>query len=194
MARFFDKTELILIILLILLFDLNGFCDIALKHITYKEKTNHILLLLTISFLVIDVLIYHMILHSRPVVEVEFTVDSTLHHGKEESKSDFCIKEIKHEVEEYQKKIDNTKKICDIPTTTKYSRISELIVGNFIVVVLIFIVFGALLTTNKYYEEDSSREPVNSAGVKLLLSIPVILAALGIGIFINLPQLHDYDF
>jgi hypothetical protein len=135
-----------------------------------------------------------MILHSRPVVDVEFTVDSKSYHDKDDSKKEYCVKEINHEVEEYLKKIDNTKKLCDIPTTTRYSRISELIVGNFIVVVLIFIVFGALLTTNKYYDEDNTREPVNSTGVKLLLSIPVILAALGIGIFTNLPQLHDYSF
>ena len=189
--------------LLILLFDLNGFCDISLQHMTYKEKRSHFMMILIIAFLVIDFLIYHMISHSIPLPDVEYavnraehmensqennaenSVENTAEHIESTAVADtsdysydyiaYCEKEVDFEVEEYQKKIQKTKALCSIPSTNEYIRLSEKLVGNFIAIVLIMIIVMSLTTVQK--EGIQTTNHINSTSTKLILSIPIALTA-----------------
>ena len=72
MPKFFNKNELILLMLIILLFDVNGFCDVAVPHIVKKNSRNYVLIFLTLIFVVYSIHVYHMTCHITPPPSVKY--------------------------------------------------------------------------------------------------------------------------
>lgn len=93
MARFMNKSELVLIVLLILVFDLNGFCDMTTNHVPYKLQFGWITYLLSILFLLFDVYVFHFVITHEPPhelslsVEKPMTEDKTNNNKEEEEKA-----------------------------------------------------------------------------------------------------------
>lgn len=186
MARFFNNDELILLILLILLFDLNSFCDMSLQHIVYREKRNIPIFVLIVLFLLADTYVFYKVCESAHVKNVECD------HG------DFSYKVVRHD-ENHNKKnhnaeihnTENQEEDHDILTPEdikidKNIKITEYIVGNFVVLVLVAIVTAALLSRSK--DDMQTSNTFNSTKTKLLLSIPIFLAMVAILLFINIPK------
>ena len=57
MGRFLNKQELIIIVLLILLLDFNGFISTALNHIMYGQRRNTWIFLFSVALLLYDIFI-----------------------------------------------------------------------------------------------------------------------------------------
>lgn len=180
MARFFDNHELILLILLILLFDLNSFCDMSLQHIIYKEKRDIITFVIIVLFLLADTYVF-------------YTVCETAHiNHKECSDDDIRYKVVRDENNDIL--TENLTDDHDIMTpeeikTDKNIKATEYIVGNFVVLVLIAIVIAALLSKSK--DDMQTKNTINSTKTKLLLSIPIFLAMIAILLFINIPRKNN---
>jgi len=75
MSVFFNVPELFIVIILILLLDLNNFCDIVLT----RPNVNIIVIIVTLTFLLFDCYFLHYTGTLKDTESVSFKVDGTLY-------------------------------------------------------------------------------------------------------------------
>ena len=166
MARFFNKNELIIIILIILLFDLNGSCFEFLNYIIFKNQKGIFAIILIIMFLIMDSYVYHTVVNIIPMPDVEYKPNNIRNIHT-------CKDEINEQVNEQNQIISQLKNICDSDETSS-NIISEKIVFNFMAIVLIIIVICALSVSQSKYEPGT----INSFGKRALKSMPIFILAI----------------
>jgi len=167
MARFLNKNELIIIILIILLFDLNGSCFEFLNYIIFKNQKGIFAIIIIMGFLMIDSYIYHDVSNIIPMPDIEYKPNNIRNINT-------CEDEINIQIDEQTRIISQLKHACDsdkIPTSTI---ISEKIVFNFIAVVLIIIIICALAVSESEYKPGT----INSFGTRTVRSIPLFILAI----------------
>lgn len=177
MGRFLNKQELIIVVLLILLLDFNGFISTALNHIMYGQRRNTWIFLFSVALLLYDIFIFHIIIKHDPIPEVDFKPN-------ENRKGMNCEEILKKQVKENSDKnikLGELVKECNNDPNQKANKLTEQITLNFVVFVLIMIVIGAALT-------NGGRADVNPVSKRLILSIPVMIIAGLIFIYANIYQ------
>lgn len=167
MARFFNKNEIIIIILIILLFDLNASCFGFLNYIIYKNETSIYAIIIIMIFLLADTYIYHVILHIVPVPEVEYGPNQIRNIST-------CEKQINIQIEEQIHIISQLEQSCDTDRSPPGIIFSEKIVFNFIAIVLIIIVICCLTITPSNYKCII----INDLQTRTLRSIPILMFAM----------------
>lgn len=164
--KFFNKNELVLIILLILLLDLNGFCNVALNHIVYSKDKYTFIFLLSIALLLYDIYVFHTVANYRELPNVQFTV--------EEKYDDVtCKEDIESEISNNVTRINKLERIkqnCD--KIDIQSVFIEKIVVNYTAVVLIILCIFAVLINN--------HDGMNNEQTKMIISVPIIIVAMGL--------------
>src|SRR5271165_6106674 len=103
MGRFFNKSEIIVIILIILLFDLNGSCFEFLNYVIYKNNTNKFIIILIMALLLLDTYIYHTVSNIVPVPDVVYTVSNNANPNKQHTNT--CEKQTDDDIKEHEEVI-----------------------------------------------------------------------------------------
>jgi uncharacterized membrane protein len=161
MVRFFNKNELIIILLVILLFDLNGFCDIASDHILYVDKRAFFSLFLALIFLLFDIYFYTSLINSEPLTYTTY---------KNNKKRDLtCEEHVDDQVEDLNMHIDKIQKSCTAKINNSGHVISSKLVLGFTNLVLVIMLIACIT------HSGSGNENSNTLTYRILLSIPVIL-------------------
>jgi hypothetical protein len=137
MARYFDKRELVLIALLILLFDLNGFCDIVLPHILFKDKQTWILFVMVSVSLFVDIGIYRTELNSIPFEQVTFANNED--HNKKN-----CEEKIDIQISNLNNKIGQLKNKCNTEISQSYKVVEKMALT---IIALIFVTIFVVAVT-----------------------------------------------
>jgi len=171
MNRFFSKNELTLIILLIMLFDLNSFCDISLKHIVYTNNRMFLTFFMGLTFLLLDIFIYHTITNTTPMPEVVFQPNSS------RDQPTTCEASVQKQVAQYNDAINKSKTLCTNPQSNQFAIISEKVVINFVATVFVAIVISALAM--------KMTPEMNPRLTRLALSVPLILIMLALVVWVN---------
>jgi len=165
MGRFFNKYELINIMLVILLLGMNSFTEISTSYITYENKRNHIGLILAMSFILLDIYIYSTLVSSRPLPDV-------IYQTAEKIALD-CEHENEKQIQDAFEKIRAIKNLCKKPTYDPDIILSKKIVVGFIVTVIIVIITTSITL-------GGSDPNSNSLKMRILLSLPLVALAGGV--------------
>jgi len=165
MGKFMNKQELILIVLLILLFDFNGFCGTALDHIMYGKRRHTLIFLIAVVLILYDIFIFHVIVTNDPLPEVEFKPT--------DEKIVTCEQGINEQVKMHEESARQLKGLineCKVQKTDAANHLTETIVLNYIALVLVamFIACVAIPGT-----EDTNRR-----SKRAILGIPVLIVAI----------------
>ena len=171
MGKFLNKRELILLVLIIVLFDLNGFCETALNHIIYGRRRHTMIFLLSVAILCYDIFIFHSIINHPPIPEIEFKPND-LH------KTLTCEEELENQLETKTKQIKNTTVKCKIDETNNSNKLTETLVLNFIILILIMICVSTISI------KDS--EGINLRSKRLILASPIIIITSLLFIYVNI--------
>lgn len=171
MARFFDKKELVLIALLILLFDFNGFCDVVIPHIMFKDKQVWGTFLMVFAFLIIDAYIYSAEADSLPLETITFSNNQ----NHEEHSCDNIIKEQK---EKFENKMEELHNICNVPEPKGYSLMKKISLTT-ITFILVAIYFIAVTSKGDYGENilDSVKSRALRGSPLLLIGLIIMYLA-----------------
>lgn len=168
MSRFLDQRELILVVLLLLLFDLNGFCYIITEIIPHKHKFKPIIYIISIIFLIFDMYLFHHAITFEKIPKVKFEVD---------------IDGVKNESDNEETEEENNDD--NFLLKDKY-RYIEKIVANFIAVAILITVIACIITSHSRYTKDEyGKNTYNSTAISLVYSSPLILLVLLIAIYAN---------
>ncbi len=168
MPKFLNKNELVILALIILLFDVSGFCVVSFPYIV-NGKGNMMAIFITMIYVIYSTLIYHAICNSPPPHSVKYKPDG-------DHNSDITCD---NKVDEYSKEkdlhIDEMKKICNEKTTNYGTYISERIVLSIIgLIFMLFLYVGIFKVANVGN---------NTKGIRALRSMPIIMLTLGMLLF-----------
>jgi hypothetical protein len=132
MARFFEKHELIFAVLIILLFDLNGFCEVILPQLLYEKDRNIKMYIIVVCFLLFDMYVFHTILYSHHQPSIQYSVEKPYKHLT-------CEEHNQDQIKENQKQSAELETICKLKPWNDDDIVSERIVFNFIILILILL-------------------------------------------------------
>jgi len=153
MGRFFNKNELVIIIIIILFFDLNNFCNTALNQIISKEKLNVMLFLFLIIMIVFDVYIFYSVANSIPTAPNYYNVKESPKSNEDNttpqavSRRSTCQQEVDAEIRNYVNDINEIKKIncSEYRTEQNYVKIKKIILVIVSIVLITIISAGMIL-------------------------------------------------
>lgn len=165
MGRFFNKYELINIMLIILLLGMNSFTEISTSYITYENKRNHIGLILAMSFVLLDIYIYSTLVSSRPLPDVVYKTAEKIAYD--------CEHENEKQIKDALEKVKYIKHLCEKPTYDPDIILSKKIVVGFLVTVILVIIATSITLGGK---DPNS----NSLTMRMILSLPLLALAGGI--------------
>lgn len=188
MARFMNKRELVLVVLLILVFDLNGFCDMTTNHIPYKEQFGWITYLLSIVFLLFDVYVFHFVITNEPSREVSLGVEKVASKDKKvevEDKTKTITENadiiVKNEEIKDEELIKKEKEIESIAQDENLFNLAEKIVVNFIAAAVTCVIIFTI-----YFVAFSNKPGLNSSSKVAVLLIPLMLVVCSLLAFANI--------
>jgi hypothetical protein len=161
MPKFLNKNELVLIALIILLFDVNGFCAISLPYII-NGKGNLLLLLVMISFIIYSTYVYHSISHNYAPFSIEYKPDND-HSGIPP-----CNVELNEAIKEYEKHAKEMNKICAANPIDKGTYLAEKIVLTIIAIFLLLFVFVGVFKVGKHIETPTMNRVLRASPIVLL--------------------------
>lgn len=166
MTRFVNKRELVIIVLLILVFDLNGFCDIVTSMIPYKKKVNFFTYLLAIAFFLFDVFVFHYVVNFEPEDDVAFAVEDN------------------EETKKKGNKVEQDKKINVEETIAKdesmFSLVEKVVI-NFLALVVTLVIIATL-----YFVGSKNSDRINSVKYVTVLLSPLLLVVSSLLSFANI--------
>ena len=166
MPKFFNKNELVLLMLIILMFDVNGFCEVFVPYIVDSEKRDYILIGLSIISIIYSIYVFHTICYYREPPSVKYKTSDN-----HEEKS--CNESVNETIKKNDQMINEMKLNCETGDINYGINLSEKIVLT--IIPLIFITF---IYTTIYKVDDGNK--INSKNMRMLLSIPIILLACSI--------------
>jgi len=166
MPKFLNKNELVLLMLIILLFDLNGFCEGFIPYIVNPKKRNYVLVSLMAIIVLYSIYVYHSICHYVAPPSVKYKVSD-----KHDVLS--CIEQVDDAIEKNQEMVDEMKYNCNNVHINTGTYLAEKLVLTLIPVIILTFVFIAI-----YKVEDG--DGVNSENTRILLSVPLILLSCSI--------------
>lgn len=170
MPKFFNKNELIVLMLIILMFDVKGFCDVSLEHIINKNDRKFTLFFLTMITMLLSIYAYDWVCNITPPPNVKYTVNQIPNPTCEENVKNTSIhnNNIINEMEE------NCKHKLSYGTYA-----SEKIALTFISLILLIFVYYAI------YNADVT-PMTNNKVTRMYLSSPIILLSCCILIFAHI--------
>ena len=178
MGRFFDRSELVLIVMIFVLFDLNGACREFINHICFKNKKQTIAFLIVLGVLVYDVVLINLVINSPKTPPVTFTVDdsnpSHAHNQEEQTPQVKCEFETNVQRTDLNKKISQLDSLCVDNSGSNALIISKKIVTIFIAVVLLMITFACLTISSDSYPNTE----INPLSTRFFYSTPLIIAVI----------------
>ena len=133
--------------------------------------------LFSVALLLYDIFIFHLIIKHDPIPEIGFKPN-------EDRKVRNCKENLQKQIKENRDKNIKLGKLEDECNQDKYkdaNKLTEQITLNFVVFVLIMIIVGTMLT-------NRNSDDVNSVSKRLVLSIPVMIAAGLVFVYANIYQ------
>ena len=174
MGRFLNKRELVIVVLLILLLDFNGFISTALNHIMYGRRRHTWIFLISVALLLYDIFIFHVIINHDPMSELDFKPN-------DDREVRTCEENLEKEIKNNNKnnvELNNLKNKCNNDDYKGANELTEKITLNFVVFVLTMIIISTMLVNNG--------PDTNPTSKKLILSIPIIIVAGLVFIYANI--------
>jgi hypothetical protein len=183
MGRFFDKNEVFIIVIIILLLDLNSSCWDFLNHIIFKQKKDTLVYLAVLGLVLVDLYVLHEAVISvrQPPIVLSPT------KNKEPKK---CQDVAEEQIEEEYKTIGELKYVCQPDPNAHGYLLSEKLVMGFVAVVLIIIV-GICLSVSEFRYKYKFGE-VNDFNTRAWRCVPLILVAIGL-IYLVLKKNTSWD-
>lgn len=169
MSRYFDKRELVLILLVILLFDINGYCTTVIPHIIYKNKQTWLVFIMINLVILIDIYIYHSEVNSVELHNIEF-VNNKLRYD------DTCENKIKYAKEEITKQYNELLNNNCTKKENIYYKTLEKVVLTILACLFICLFIGAT-----YISETNT---VDSKEWRIIRGSPLLLLSVGILYFV----------
>lgn len=166
MPKFLNKNELVLLILIILLFDVNGFCAISTPYII-NNKGSLFTVILTMIFVLYSTYMYHTISTGYASYPITYTPND-YHSGP--PSCDIILSEM---ATSDNIQISEMKQICEDKPVTLGTLLSEKIVLTSIALILFIFVLVSVFYTENYSND------------KLLRAIPTLIMASFLFLFAN---------
>jgi hypothetical protein len=104
MPKFFNKNELIILMLIILMFDVKGFCDVSLEHIINKNDRKFTLFFLTMITMIFSMYVYDVVCNITPPPNVKYSVTQNSNHT--------CEENVKYKSNQYNDIINEMEENC----------------------------------------------------------------------------------
>jgi hypothetical protein len=171
MPKFFNKNELIILMLIIMLFDLKGFCDVALEHVVNTDDKQLILFFLTMVFTCFSIFVYHTICEIPPPIQVKYK-PSDKHHIPT------CEEEVQEFIHRKEEIIDEMNKNCS-HSVSYGTHLSERIALTAITILLLTFAYFAVNGVNE-------GPGINPKSIRILYTTPIVLMACCICSFANI--------
>lgn len=168
MPVFFNKSELIFIMLVLLMFDMNAFMDASTQYIVHDHKMKFAELLVLISILLYDFYTYKSLINMKTIGDTDYRV--------EEGSASDCPEYVDSLSRKSERELRNLKDRCYTNTNNRLHRISYNIVSCFTLASILVLFFMTLLFGKKI---ENSR-PLSS---RFLHSIPSIITGIIIVIY-----------
>lgn len=175
MGKFLNKNELILVILIILLFEFNGFCGTALNHIMYGKRKHTFVFFISIALLLYQIFVFHTIISHLPIPDVKFKIDKLTNNEIT------CETQLKTQIDinnDRVSQLKNIEKMCKNMSIDDSLKLTEKIVLNFIAIVLVLLFISTILVSGNF--------DANGTGKKIFLGIPVIIISLSLFVYTNI--------
>jgi len=169
MARYFDKRELVLIILVLMMLDFNGFCDTVIPHIVNKNEQTWLMVFIVTMTLFIDISVYVSTIHSVPTDKIFFS------NNREHNTRD-CKSQIESHKKELQNKMKNVNEsICE---TNEYMYAHNVIktIALMLIASIIVVICGVSVAIG---ESDI----VDGRSARVLRSLPVLFVGIIVGCY-----------
>lgn len=165
MPKFFNKNELVLLMLIILMFDVNGFCEVSLQHIVNTNKRSFALFFMTLFFMTYSIYVYHMVCYTVAPPSVTYAVSH-----KHEIPT--CAEQVEEIIKTNLDAVDEMARNCD-EHINKGIYLSERLALTIIPIIILIFMYVAI------YKVDEG-EGINSQNTRILLSVPAILLSCSI--------------
>lgn len=165
MSRFFNKHELLNIMLIILLLGMNSFTEISISFISYDDKRDYFGFIMALGFVLLDIHMYSMLVNLKPSLDVVYKASKKI--------SLDCESDSNQQIKDDMEKIKYIGKSCDLPMSDAGGVLSKKIVVGFVMVVIFMIITTSIAL-------GGSDPNSNSLKMRMLLSIPLILLGGGI--------------
>ena len=162
MGKFLNKNEVVILVLLLVIFDFNGFCDVSLQNIMYKDQRSIVAFILAFVFLAIDLYSYHVVSYSYPTPDSDYKPTKA-------TVANSCDDFAKEAIENTNELANGYKAVCKTPANEVGYYYSQKMVNNFVALVLVFMVVICMAMSNG--------ENVNSRLTRTLFALPIIIFA-----------------
>lgn len=172
MPKFFDKTELVLLILIILMFDVNGLCEIASKYIITTDKGSIIAYLLTLSIMFYSLYLYDSICNMYELPTIIYKVSND-HSGKPTCNE--ITDKLKNTCNRAIISMDDN---CIKPSINHGTYLAERVTFNIICVILCVLAYVSIF---RVVDGDN----INPKFKRFIFALPILLASCGIFTFAN---------
>ena len=164
MPKFLNKNELTLLALILLMFDVNGFCMTVFPHVVKKGGKNWALFGMTACFVLYSTFVYHTIVHTSAPYPVKY------YPLEPEIGVLDCDEQLQDKLVKDSVSSEELGEICKEKIVTNGQYYSEKIVLTVIAMILLVFVYVALF---KVDEGDG----VNSMEMRGWYALPVVLMA-----------------
>ena len=168
MPKFLSKNELVLLALIILLFDISGFCAVTFPYMV-TGNGSLIMIIITMCFVVYSTFVYHTISNTFSAPAVKYTPTND-HNGLPSCEDE--VEELKHHKDT---EINEMEQICEEKHTDYGTYLSEKIVLTIIVLMLLMFIYVGIFKVSDIDGDTKS--------TRALRAIPMILVVLGMLLF-----------
>ena len=180
MPKFLNKNELVLLSLIILLFDVSGFCAISFPYIVNGNGslTTIIIMMFVLTY---SFFVFHTICNSFPTYTDKYT--PTIDHI-----SSSCADKIEDIKNDKELEINEMKKICTEKPINQGTYLAEKLVLSIVAIIFIMFIYVGVF---KVYNVDD-----NTKGSRMLRAIPMSIVAFGVLAFahIYIPYISNIEY
>jgi len=163
MTVFFDKSELVIIILILLLFDMNSFFEASTNFIVHKNNISIFEMLFLTCIILFDFYIYKSVIKMKSISDTTYSV-------KDESKLS-CPEYVDTISRDNQKEINNLEKKCKEDKNDIFHNISYKTVSFYTLFVIVVVYILTLFYGKNVSDARSIKE-------RILYGIPSIITGM----------------
>ncbi len=166
MGRFFNKYELVIIVIIFVLFDLNGSCREFLNHIIFKNKKNTMAFFIVLVTLLYDAYLVHLVVNSTRTPDIKYATNNVRNIMT-------CADEADIQIARQSDILTKLETICEPDPDQPALITSKKIVMSFMAGVLILVVIICVNISESDYEVGE----INKFNTRLSRSVYLILTA-----------------
>jgi hypothetical protein len=169
MARYFDKKELVLIALLILLFDFNGFCSVVIPHIMFENKQAWFTFVIVCGFLLVDTYIYTSEVNTLPFETVIFS--NNKQHGHKS-----CNEQVLEQKEKLEHKMSELYDVCNKSVPNYFITMKKIALTT--IATILIVIFGVCVSIKNDTISSNLNLELSPKHSRILRAIPLLVISI----------------